>query len=348
MRGKGITYDTGFSHAAANTRRLFDPETVRHEMRVIHDDLHCTSVRVTGGDPDRLEIAATYAAEAGLEVWFSPFTSDLTADDLLVLIADCADRAERIRRRGAEVVFLTGSELSIFTIGFLPGATLTDRLALLAEPHRLRPLLAPLSAHINEFLGKAVEQVRERFHGKVSYASLPFEGVDWTPFDVLATDAGYHSIEVADHYRDGIRTLVASGKPVAITEFGCTTYRGAADKGGRGDAIIEWHPDGRPSRLTAEYIRDEAEQANALRDTLDILTAEGVDSAFVNTFARYDLPHHTDPREDFDLASYGIVKVLENRYGTTYPTMTWEPKTAFTAVADYYREHDPHRNREPR
>jgi hypothetical protein len=37
-------------------------------MRVIHDDLHCTAVRITGGDPDRLEVAAQHAAEAGLEV----------------------------------------------------------------------------------------------------------------------------------------------------------------------------------------------------------------------------------------------------------------------------------------
>jgi hypothetical protein len=31
-------------------------------------------------------------------------------------------------------VFVTGSELSLFTKGFLPGDGLTDRLALLTEP----------------------------------------------------------------------------------------------------------------------------------------------------------------------------------------------------------------------
>jgi hypothetical protein len=29
--------------------------------------------------------------------------------------------------------------------------------------------------------------------------------------------------------------------------------------------------------------------------------------------------------------------VLEGRHGATYPDMTWEPKAAFTAVADCYR-----------
>lgn len=335
MRAKGITYDTGFINPAGSTHEPFDPEIVRREMGVIHDDLHCDAVRVTGGHPDRLEIAATHAAAAGLEVWFCPFTCDLTTDELLDLLADCAERAERLRRQGAEIVFVTGSELSLFTSGFLPGKTFQDRVDLLTTPQRMREHLPQVPARVNEFLGKATDLVRARFGGKISYASLPFEGVDWTPFDFVATDAGYWSIEIADTYRDGIRSLVAQGKPVAITEFGCTTHRGSADKGARGDMIVEWNDDGRPNRLDGEYTRDEHEQANYLREMLDVFTDEGVDSAFVNTFARYDLPHHSDPRQDYDMASYGIVKVLADRHGNTYPGMPWEPKAAFTALADH-------------
>ena len=47
--------------------------------------------------------------------------------------------------------------------------------------------------------------------------------------------------------------------------------------------------------------------------------------------------HSITPREDFDMASYGVVKVFENRLGHTYPGMPWEPKAAFTTLADYYR-----------
>ena len=65
--------------------------------------------------------------------------------------------------------------------------------------------------------------------------------------------------------------------------------------------------------------------------------AAGVDSAFVNTFARYDLPHRDDPGRDLDMASYGVVKVLEGRPGRGYPGMPWEPKAAFAALADWYR-----------
>lgn len=56
MRARGITYDTGFFNAGTSTREPFDPDVVRREMRVIHDDLHCMAVRITGGDPDRLEV----------------------------------------------------------------------------------------------------------------------------------------------------------------------------------------------------------------------------------------------------------------------------------------------------
>ncbi|MFI2303335.1 hypothetical protein ACH5AL_31530 [Actinacidiphila glaucinigra] len=59
------------------------------------------------------------------------------------------------------------------------------------------------------------------------------------------------------------------------------------------------------------------------------------------TFALHDPPHrpHGDPREDLDLASYGVVKVLDGRTGTAYPGMPWEPKEAFTALAEYHRGH---------
>ena len=249
MRGKGITFDTGFLSAGTSTREPFDPQVVRREMRVIRDDVHCTAVRVTGGDRDRLTTAATHAADAGLEVWLSPFTNGLTQGQLLDLLADCAEHAERLRRRGAQVVLLTGSEVSLFTLGFLPGETLEERLALVADPLRVRPLLGEVRARMNAFLRRAVDLVRARFGGPVSYASLPLEGVDWAPFDVIASDAVYRSAATAARFRELVRAFVAQGralgKPVAVTEFGCMTYRGAADVAADVHSTVVWGGDGR-------------------------------------------------------------------------------------------------------
>src|SRR5262252_3365214 len=111
MRARGIGYDTGFSFDGGRTRRPFDPALVLRELQVIRDDLCCTAVRLFGNDLDRLECAARYAADLGLEVWFSPFTYQLDEAAMLALLADAADRAERIRQLGAQVVFVTGAEL---------------------------------------------------------------------------------------------------------------------------------------------------------------------------------------------------------------------------------------------
>jgi hypothetical protein len=337
MRVYGVTYDTGFLSAGTTTHEPFDPDAVRREMQIIRDELHCDAVRITGGDPDRLETAAHHAARAGLEVWYSPFTNGLTQDELMTFIVDSAERAERLHREGTPVVVLTGSEISLFTSGFLPGDSLKERLGLMADPARLRAALPEVPARVNTFLTRAAATVRERFGGPISYASLPFEGVDWAPFDMIATDAGYRDATTAHGFRERLRAQTSRSKPFAVTEFGCTTHRGAAELGARGDSIIEW--DGRACpRLTAIVMRDEEEQAAYVRELLDIYDEEGTDAAFVNTFARRDLPTSSEPGRDFDTASFGIVKILEHgRTGTAYPGLPWEPKAAFRTLAEYGR-----------
>ncbi len=337
LRAKGIGYDTGFCIDGI-FNRSFDHALVRRELEIIRDDLHCNAVRLIGNDLDRLEFAAEHAASLGLEIWFSPVPMELGPEEVLKLLADAAERAERIRRRGAEVVFVTGAELSLFNKGFLPGDSLEKRVGnlLRRQPETLQ-MLSGLPARINAFLARAVVTVRERFGGNVTYAAVPLESVDWTPFDIVSVDA-HRTKEIAHIYQQSIRALVAQGKPVAITEFGYATHRGAGDHGGRGGSEMIEYDGPTPVRLNGDYIRDEQGQATHLCELLDIFTAEGVDAAFVCTFACYGWPHRSNPREDLDMASWGVVKVLEHRNGATYPDVPWEPKVAFNAVADYYRD----------
>jgi hypothetical protein len=114
--------------------------------------------------------------------------------------------------------------------------------------------------------------------------TLLLEGVDWAPFDIIATDPGYRTAAMAARFRDSSRAFVeqsrAQGKPVAVTEFGCCTYRGAGNVANIGDAIIEWGDDGRAARLEGEHVRDEDEQAIYQRELLDVFETEGVDAAF--------------------------------------------------------------------
>jgi hypothetical protein len=179
-----------------------------------------------------------------------------------------------------------------------------------------------------------VRAARETFAGPLTYAAGPWETVDWDLFDLVSVDA-YRDAGNAARYRDELHAYRRFGKPVAVTEFGCCTYRGAASRGGMGWMIADEKSD--PPVIPGTYERDEQEQVRHLHDMLAIYEAEDIDSAFWHTFAGFEAPrHHSDPHRDLDLASYGAVAVLDHARGTTYPDMTWEPKQVFGALAAAY------------
>jgi hypothetical protein len=339
-----MTYDTGFVMHGRISPEDFDRETVRRELTIIRDDLHCNAVQIIGGDPDRLETAAGIAAELGLEVWFSPYPLELDPPQILELLRDCAARAERLRLRGAEVVLVTGVELSVMSRGFLPGDNPEERVAgLMADPERRAEAIREVGVRINAFLCEAVAAVREHFGGRLTYAAIQYEQVDWSDFDFVTYEL-IRSAEVADRFREAVRTLAGGPKPLALTGFGTAAYRGAGDRGGRVLEVVEYDPETRrPLRLNGVYERDEAGQAAYLDELLEIFDTEGADSAFVFLFALTGFPHRpdaADPRDDLDRAGLGIVKLLDGEHGrgTTYPDMRWEPKAAFAAVAERYAE----------
>lgn len=343
MRGRGITFDTGLFPArdVPSTHEPFDANLVAREMRVIRDELHCNVVRATGSDLDRLEIAAGAAGEAGLAAWYSPFTVDVGTGEMLDYLDDAAERCERLRRDGVDVVLTLGAEMSVWNHGFLPGETFRDRIPDL-NPLNLEyvELLQRAPALLDAFFAEAVPRVRERFGGPIGYASLPFEQIDWSPFDYASVDL-YPNV-VDGRYvgaREAVRRIAAHGKPVAITEFGCPACQGAARRAGRVQDVVVWDwPSQIATELREELVRDEGEQARYVTGLLDLFEAEQVDTAFVFTFASRNMPQRAEPRRDADLASYSLVRVLESGHGDAYEGMPWEPKEAFHAVAQRYGE----------
>ncbi|MFF3820441.1 hypothetical protein ACFYYD_28275 [Streptomyces bluensis] len=311
MRARGINYDTGFLPGQDLSRKAFSPETVRRDMAVISGDLHCDAVRVSGRDPERLGVAARHAADAGLEVWVAPFPVDLPPDRLLPFFADCARRAEAVRQSGADVVFVAGCEISAFCGGFIPGDTYGDRLRAMATADmEWWSSLGPVQERLGDFLAEVATTVRTHFGGRVTYASAPWESVDWRPFDVVGIDA-YRAAYNADGFRDELRGHFAHGKPVAVTEYGTCAYRGAGALGG-----MAW-------QVPHGAIPDEEEQVGYFTDLLDIFEEEGVDTALWFTFAGYNRPG------PHDLGSYGVVRMLDET--------RWEPKKVFQAMAARYR-----------
>jgi len=201
------------------------------------------------------------------------------------------------------------------------------------------------NAPLNAFLARTAAAVRRVYHGPITYASLPFETVDWGPFDIVGVDH-YRAGPAKEQYVEMLEPLFATGKPVVNTEFGMGTYVGADEKGmlanlgGMVDvktlfahAVPLVGRLVRP-RLNGRYVRDEEFQARELTETLAILDGAGVDGAFVATFLHAINPYDEDPLYDLDMSVSTLVKTLTaGKHGTTYPDMTWEPKASFRAVA---------------
>lgn len=354
MRRRGICYDAGRELEGRSWRPDFRPGEVRRELEIIAGDLHCTAVRIQGADLPRLGQAAQVALELGLEVWLSPDLRDHEAEDTLAHLVSAATVAEELRRAHPGRVFLSvGSELTLFMRGIIPGDTVYERIAQPDLDSSLRA--AATQQSLNEYLARAAAAVRPEFGGQLTYCALPTEQVDWTEFDVAAVDL-YRDKLSRPRFGRAVQVFrnKAGGRPLVIGEFGCCTYQGAADRGGSGWDITDH--DGDQPHINGDYVRDEAEQAREITECLDIFDAGGADTAFVQTFVQPASPWNPDPRFDFDLASYSLVRSFAGRlgylvkefpkvpwdtteHGTTYPDMPWEPKESFRAVAAWNAAH---------
>ncbi len=339
MKRKGINYDIGtFTTKDSSSREEFDREVVRQEIGIIKNELHCTAIRISGQDLERLLYATQCALQNGLEVWFSPAFINATPAEMLEYFRECARAVEELRAQGSSVVFVTGTELTFFMKDLVLGDTPAERMQSFMKPWRLIKsaiLRGSFDKNLNRFLADATQTVREHFKGPLSYASGAWENVDWSLFDVIGVDY-YRDATTKLKYREKLRKYTALGKPVVITEFGCCTYEGAEEKGGYGWAIVDRNQ--KPPRLKGSYVRSEEVQARLISDSLDIFEAENVDGAFVFTFVMPKYPYREDPQFDLDRASYSLVKSYEDHLGISFPNLPWEPKQAFYALAARYQE----------
>jgi len=350
MQHKGVHYDTGTvfrgpGYAISTRRRALDMAVVRRELEIIRDDLHANAVRVVGSDVGRLIAVTEVALQAGLEVWFSPaFFEYPGAETASRLVAAAAAVGPLEALHHGRVIFVAGSELTLFMQDLLPGKSIVDRLGgLKKNPSRLG------DGRLDAFLEALVPRVRTVFGGPLVYASLPFEKVDWGRFDFAGVDH-YREARTEDRYVETLAPLLATGKPVIVTEFGMRTYRGAESSGALGFGVTDatrLYLHTRPvigrffrPRLKGRFERDEAMQAHEISETLEVLESSGVAGALISTFATAGAYTDDDPRYDMDMDSMSLVKALpRGRHGTVYPDMPWQPKESFTAVAEHFASH---------
>jgi hypothetical protein len=344
MRLKGVNYDVGRVLEGHLMRQTFDTKVVHRELEIIKDDLHCNAVKVQGLDVERVMAAADDALEQGLDVWLAPEMFEKSQEETFDYTVIAAVAAETLRQRWpGRVVLSIGTELTLFMQGIMPGNNLAERLGNPDARENIR--MGTYNKKLNAFLARTNAAVRQVFHGQVTYASVArIETVDWGIFDFVCVDHYRHKL-FRGSYGDQARAFLTHGKPVVIGEFGCCTFKGAEDLGGRGWDIVDWNK--MPPQLKGDYAYDQGTQARELAEELRILDGAGVDGAFVFTFVQPAI-ETKDPavmemmrnlKFDPDITSYSLVKSYADRHGITYPDMKWEPKESFTAVADYYSEH---------
>ena len=347
MNQRGVLYDVGRVLSSRNWRPDYSPALARRELEIIRTGLHANAVRICGRDPGRVLAATKDALEQGLEVWLSPEYWNATPARTLEYLTAVATSAEPLRERWPDqLVFSVGNELTVFMRGIVPGRSYRKRsnLPVLREVVRSGRHTAPLRA----FLADAVAAVRRVYHGPVSYCALSIEDVDWDLFDVIGVNY-YRRAQNAHRYPLLLERLVATGKPVAVTELGFPACSDADDislltpvqsKASLASyALLSLPGAGRLIRLPAASVhpRDEATQARLLLDNLNLLDQLGVDGAFIMSFSFPLAVYDPDPRHDHDATALSLVRTLpRGQRGVTYPDMAWEPKQAFHAVADFY------------
>jgi hypothetical protein len=104
-------------------------------------------------------------------------------------------------------VFSVGNELTLFMGGIVKGRTINGRIPAIREAIRS----GADHRQLNTFLARASTAVREVFGGPVTYASLPFEHVDWDMFDLIGINH-YWREPVKDRYLQTLEPLLASGQ----------------------------------------------------------------------------------------------------------------------------------------
>lgn len=330
LKVKGVNYDIGVPPGSEN---YLSADKMNEEIRVIKNELHCNAVRIYGRDIDKLFLCAKTAIDHGLMVWLSPRRINSTPEETLQYINECSLAAEELRKSSPQIVYVIGNELSLDIKGFINGDTTYERIKNLSRISSVIINSLGLGFHrkLNNFLSDAVSCARKNYKGEISYASGQWEKINWDNFDIISINY-YRNNFNKWIYRRVIRKFARQKKKLAVTEFGCCSYKGAEKKGAWGYSLVDWKQ--QKPKLKKVCIRDEGVQAQYLMDLLNIYQKENVYAAFVYTFVARKAIYNYNPLYDLDMVNFGLIKVLPSEdHDAGY---LWEKKEGFHKIAGLY------------
>jgi hypothetical protein len=327
LRYRGVCYGVGDGEAPATG---WTATRMRADLRAVAVDLHATSVCVYGTGVGRLAATAAEAVDRGLHVWLQPRLADVPPANILDHLAETGRAAERLRCQGARVVLSVGCEFVLFVPGIVPGADVLERVQNLLDGN-FDPVV--MQRRLADFTQRAARTGRSVFHGPLTYGASYDERVDWSLFDIVS--ANYYG----DRPRRDLAPHQRIGQPVAVTEFGCCTYQGAAADGGMGWNMVDYTKN--PPEIVEGLVRSEHSQARFLTQRLDDFESMGLYAALTYEFVSPDAPHRREPRYDLDMASYSIVRTVWHDPADPAGGWHWEPKIAYHALAERFAAERP-------
>ena len=334
----GVVYDVGLMFGGKNLSvSNFRKEQVVYDMSIIKHVLNCNTVRIEGENLDRLSIATEEAHKQGLKVLFNPWKMEADSATTVDYMIRASKVAEKLRLKGADLIFVTGYEYTLFNRGVFPGDTFDKRIAWLMKLGSMpNPMEEIQGKKLNLILQSMASQVRKNYHGKIVYSSGAWETVDWTNFDYVGVDY-YHNNESDEQYIEGLNRYKSIGKPVIVMEMGCCAYQGAAERGGNGFSVFK----GVDSNGNGIYeggkkpVRDESVQADYISKNIDLLQKAGASGIMVYVFS-YPIYPYSKTGVDYDRVAYSLVKSFPSTDARNKQIPSWEPKEAFYRVGEIF------------
>lgn len=332
---KGINYNAGIEYAPSSPRAgKIDIDSLKKDLAIIKD-LGCNAIRMYGSHLDKLKLYSEEALKEGFELWISPRLINGNEKDTVSFVKESARLSEGLRKQYKNVVLMVGNELFMDSIVIFNAPMIFNRAEYLQKyikytfilkgkpDEKAEKFISESDKALKAFLAKLAKGARKYFHGKITYASMPWEKVDWDMFDIVSSNL-YKNQWNSAYYGGELQKLKSYGKPAAITEVGICAYKGASKLGGSSHNIVNY-----PERtIKEEIIRDEQEQADYLKELIKLYMKEKLYAAFIFDFKEEWKTYSHEPRKDLDLSSYGIVKVM--------PDGKIVPKKAFSVVKKLY------------
>ena len=334
----GVVYDVGLMFGGKNLSvSNFRKEQVVYDMSIIKHVLNCNTVRIEGENLDRLSIATEEAHKQGLKVLFNPWKMEADSATTVDYMIRASKVAEKLRLKGADLIFVTGCEYTLFNRGVFPGDTFDKRIAWLMKLGSMpNPMEEIQGKKLNLILQSMASQVRKNYHGKIVYSSGAWETVDWTNFDYVGVDY-YHNNESDEQYIEGLNRYKSIGKPVIVMEMGCCAYQGAAERGGNGFSVFK----GVDSNGNGIYeggkkpVRDESVQADYISKNIDLLQKASASGIMVYVFS-YPIYPYSKTGVDYDMVAYSLVKSFPSTDARNKQIPSCEPKEAFYRVGEIF------------